>query len=165
MSDQRLTVQMLDAQRGHTELMRLWAWAKPMLLAGHRLVAKVEKATRSVEQNGLLHSRIGDVAKHVPWAGAKRPPETWKRLLTAAWLRARGESIEILPALDGYGVDVVFRHTSELTVAECVELSDFILAWGDEREVPWCRASLGRDAPDSAFQKPKAKQQEEEATA
>jgi hypothetical protein len=122
-----------------------------MLIAGHRLSVEIRKATRSADQNRLLHSRIGDVAKHVPWAGSKRAPETWKRLLTAAWLRARGESIEILPALDGHGVDVVFRHTGDLSTAECAELSDFIMAWGDEYSVPWCRASLGRDAPDEAF--------------
>lgn len=163
MSDQRLSLTLRDAQSAAPQLAEAWKWIKGMLIAGHRLSFKVEKATRSVEQNGLLHSRIGDVAKHVPWAGSKRPPETWKRLLTAAWLRARGESVEILPALDGHGVDVVFRHTSELTVAECVELSDFILAWGDEHGVQWCRASLGRDAPDSAFMPAKAKRAEEVA--
>lgn len=151
MSDQRLSLTLRDAQSAAPQLAEAWKWIKAMLIAGHRLSFKVEKATRSVEQSRLLHSRIGDVAKHVPWAGAKRPPETWKRLLTAAWLRARGESVEILPALDGHGVDVVFRHTSELTVAECVELSDFILAWGDERGVQWCRASLGREAPEEAL--------------
>ena len=52
-----------------------------------------------------------------------------KRLLVAAWLRARGESVEILPALDGHGIDVVFRRTSSLTKAECGELIDFIEAW------------------------------------
>jgi hypothetical protein len=60
----------------------------------------------------------------------------------AAWLRARGEHVEILPALDGHGVDVVFRPTSKLSRAECAELSEFIMAWGTERDVPWCAASL-----------------------
>lgn len=151
MSETRISLAMNGAAQGYAEVRRAWEWAKPLLLAGHRLVLEIRKATRSTEQNRLLHSRIGDVAKHVPWAGNKRAPEVWKRLLTAAWLRARGESIEILPALDGHGVDVVFRHTSELTVAECVELSDFIMAWGDEHSVPWCRASLGRFAPEEAF--------------
>lgn len=148
---QRMSFLMENAQRGHSSWVTGWAWAKAMLLSGHQLTVEIRKATRSSAQNGLLHSRIGDIAKHVEWAGSKRSPEVWKRLLTAAWLRARGESVEILPALDGHGVDVVFRHTSDLSVAECVELSDYILAWGDEHRVPWCRASLGRDAPDEAF--------------
>jgi hypothetical protein len=65
-------------------------------------------------------------------AGKKRDTEVWKRLMTAAWLRARGESVEVLPAIDGHGIDVVFRRTSSLTKAECSELLEFVLAWKAE---------------------------------
>lgn len=93
------------------------------------LVVTFKEATRNLEQNALLHALLTDVAAKHEWAGSKRGIETWKRLLTAAWLRARGESIELLPALDGHGVDVVFRRTSSLTKAECSELVEFIHAW------------------------------------
>ena len=53
----------------------------------------------------------------------------------AAWLRARGESVELLPALDGHGVDVVFRHTSKLTRAECSDLCEYVMAWCSEHDV------------------------------
>ena len=89
----------------------------------------VAPATRSGEQNALLHALLSEIAASVEWAGKRRDIETWKRLLTAAWLRARGEAIEMLPALDGHGVDIVFRRTSTLTRAECVELVDFVQAW------------------------------------
>jgi hypothetical protein len=52
--------------------------------------------------------------------------------MTAAWLRDRGESIEVLPALDGHGIDVVFRRTSDLTRGECAELIEFVIAWKAE---------------------------------
>lgn len=90
---------------------------------------------RNDAQNRLLHALLGEVAKTTEWAGKKRDTEVWKRLMTAAWLRARGESIELLPALDGHGVDVVFRRTSKLTKGECAELIDFITAWMVEHEV------------------------------
>ena len=64
-----------------------------------------------------------------------RDVDTWKRLLTAGWLRARGESVEILPAIDGHGVDVVFRRTSNLTIKECAELIEYVHAWGAEQGV------------------------------
>ena len=134
-----------DVRQARLALDALLEQARPGLEAGKRYVVTVKEASRSAAQNRLLHSRIGDVARHVEWVGAKRHPEVWKRLLTAAWMRARGESVEILPALDGHGVDVVFRRTSELTRAECAELSEFVLAWGDEHGVPWSRASLGPD--------------------
>lgn len=138
----------------------LWSWpqawqafkdvaaqAKAWILAGHRLVLELRLETRSDAANRLLHSRFNDIAKQCEWAGKKRPLETWKRLLVAAWLRARGEHVEILPALDGHGVDVVFRHTSKLTRRECSELSEFVMAWGSDQDPPvrWCPASLGRD--------------------
>lgn len=106
-----------------------WNLAKSLLLAGHRLTLEVKPETRNDEQNALLHAILTEIAKTREWAGKKRDIETWKRLLVAAWLRARGESVEILPALDGHGVDVVFRRTSKLSKAECAELITFIQAW------------------------------------
>lgn len=90
---------------------------------------EIKPITRSLAQNAKLHALISDIARTLEWAGTKRDVETWKRLLTAAWLRARGEPIEMLPALDGHGVDIVFRRTSELTVNEMIELIEYIQAW------------------------------------
>lgn len=98
-------------------------------------VVTVGPPTRNSAQNALLHALLTEIAKELPWAGRKRDAETWKRLLTASWLRARGESIEVLPALDGHGIDVVFRRTSDLTKGECAELVDFIYAWATEQGV------------------------------
>ncbi len=139
------TVILAAAQQAAAPWAELHRWCRAMLLAGHRLVVEARQETRSDAQNRLLHSRIGDIARQVQWAGGKRDPDTWKRLLTAAWLRTRGEPVEFLPALDGHGVDIVFRHTSKLTRAECVELSDYIMAWGDDKGVQWRPASLGRE--------------------
>lgn len=106
-----------------------------MTVAGHRLVLEVRPEKRSDAQNRLLHACLSEISKQVEWAGCKRDVDTWKRLLTAAWLRARGEPIEMLPALDGHGVDIVFRRTSQLTKAECAELSEFVMSWAAERGI------------------------------
>lgn len=96
-------------------------------------VVKIEPATRNLAQNALLHSLLGEIAERVEWAGRLRTVEVWKRLLVACWLRARGESIEVLPALDGHGVDLVYSPTSSLSKGQCAELVDFITAWMTER--------------------------------
>lgn len=124
-----------NAHQAHAFLMQLWTTIKPWLVAGHRLHIEVRPEKRSDPQNRKLHACIGDIAKQVEWAGKKRRPECWKRLLMAAWLRARGESVEILPALDGHGVDVVFSRTSELSRAECAEFLEYVMAWGTEADV------------------------------
>lgn len=133
---ERLTLRLHNAQQGHGAIQQAWAHAKGWLLAGgQRLVLEIKPETRSDKQNRLLHAMLGDIAAQVEWAGAKRDAEVWKRLLVAAWCRARREQVELLPALDGHGVDIVFRRTSQLTRGECAELCDFIMAWCTEHGV------------------------------
>lgn len=124
-----------DPAQAHASLQEAWIAIKPYLLAGHRLEIEIHTERRNSDQNAKLHAMLTDISRSVEWAGKKRDVEVWKRLLVAAWLRARGESIEVLPALDGKGIDVVFRRTSELTKTDCAELIEFIQAWAAEHAV------------------------------
>jgi predicted phage tail protein len=128
----KLTVHLYNAAQAVTALRGLFEQLKPWLVAGWRIKITAEQETRSVDQNAKLHAELAEVAATVEWAGKKRDTEVWKRLMTAAWLRARGESVEVLPAIDGHGIDVVFRRTSSLTKTECSELLEFVLAWKAE---------------------------------
>lgn len=112
---------------------------------GGPLELEVRKATRSSKQNRLLHAMLRDIALQKEWAGARRDAEVWKRLMTASWCRAKGEHVEILPALDGHGVDIVFRRTSQLTRAECADLCDFIAAWCADQGVELQEAAQWTD--------------------
>lgn len=123
------SITLINPVQAHTAFQSAWMNAKALLMAGHRLRLTVEPESRSGQQNKLLHAILTEIAATTEWAGSKRDVETWKRLLVAAWTRARGESTEILPALDGHGVDVVFRRTSKMTKAEVNELIEFIEAW------------------------------------
>jgi hypothetical protein len=133
---ERITMSLYNAQQAHQAIQTAWKHAKGWLMASDtRLTLEIRPEKRSDAQNRLLHACLSEISKQVEWAGAKRDVDTWKRLLTAAWLRARGEPIEMLPALDGHGVDIVFRRTSQLTKAECAELSEFVMAWAAERDI------------------------------
>ena len=87
---------------------------------------------RSLQANARLHSLLTDISEQLEWAGQKRDVLTWKRLATAAWLRAIGEHIEILPALDGKGFDVIYERTSKMTVAQVNDLMQWLEAYGAE---------------------------------
>ena len=102
---------------------------KPHLDAGVRFFLEVTRETRSNAQNRLLHATIAEIAKEREWCGRKWDKETWKRLLVAAWSRANGESVQVVPALDGHGVDMVPVRTSRLSRAECADLQTWIDAW------------------------------------
>lgn len=123
------TTTLTNPQAAHETLGRLWTWLKPRLLAGHAYVLSIEEPRRSLPQNALLHATLQDIAARREWAGRKWEPEVWKRLLTAAWMRARGEQVIVVPALDGHGVDVVFQRTSRLSKAQMTDLIEFIHAW------------------------------------
>jgi len=132
----RILIRCWEPTHAHKALTtQVWPHLKNWLLSGHRMVIEVRQETRSLAENALLHAMLAYISKNLEWAGAKRDTETWKRLLTAAWCRARGEHIEMLPALDGHGVDIVFRRTSQLTRSECAELIEFVQAWAAEHGV------------------------------
>lgn len=76
---------------------------------------------------------LADIADQLEWAGAKRDLEVWKRLLVAAWLRARGESVEVLPALDGHGIDKELDARQSWTRPNAQSCWTSIWAWAIER--------------------------------
>jgi hypothetical protein len=100
--------------------------------AGYEVTVK--EPTRNSAINAALHAKLTEIAASREWAGRRWCVETWKRLLVAAWSRATGKALVMLPALDGAGVDIVFRRTSAMTQAEVRDLLAFIEAWEAETE-------------------------------
>ncbi len=131
----RALQRLVNVQQSYAAWCMLWTDIKHSLQNGVELEVEVRKPKRSTPQNALLHARIDEIAGAVEWAGKKREPEIWKRLLVAAWLRARGSQIEVLPALDGHGVDLVYAPTSSLTVEELSDLYEFVESWAAMNEV------------------------------
>lgn len=151
MTEDRISLALWNPQQAHQQLQQAWQWAKVMLAAGNRLTLELRLETRSDAQNRLLHSRINDIRKQCEWAGKKWDTDEWKRLLTAAWCRTRNEGVEMVPAIDGKGFDVIYQRTSKLSRRECSELCDFIMAWGSSLPVPvkWSLASLAGESVDA----------------
>ena len=55
---------------------------------------------------------------------------------------------DAVPNLDGSGFVVLGQRTSEMTIAEMVDVITLAHAFGDSKGVQWRRTSLGRDVPD-----------------
>jgi hypothetical protein len=62
-------------------------------------------------------------------------PHVWKRLLTAAMLREAGESPQLIPALDGVGVDIIYEKTSTMSVGMVVDLIEYVICFGSQNRV------------------------------
>ncbi len=131
-----LKIRCTDPVQAHKAITgEVWPLVKANLIAGNRMMIEVKPETRSQQENALLHALITQIAAQKQWAGQTLDADTWKRLLVAAWLRARGESAQVFPALDGHGIDVVYQKTSTLTRAQCAELIDYVQAWAAQNDV------------------------------
>lgn len=131
-----MTIQLYQPAQAHAALMTAWAECiKPMLTAGNRLVLEVRPQPRSSQQNARLHAMLTELALNVEWGGKKLPMEVWKRLCMAAWMREERQSPQLVPALDGNGVDIIYERTSRLTKDECGRLMEWITAFAAERGV------------------------------
>lgn len=90
---------------------------------------------RSTEQNARLHALLSDIAEQKQWAGKSLDVESWKRLIVAAWSRANQGTVEIVPAIDGHGFDVIYRRTSRMTKQEMSELIEYATAWAIDQGI------------------------------
>jgi hypothetical protein len=90
---------------------------------------------RSLEQNSRLHALLSDVAEQKEWAGRKWEVEDWKRLLVGAFDRAHGRQTKVAPAIDGQGIEVLYRHTSKMSKQEMSELIEYCEAWAIDQGV------------------------------
>ena len=98
------------------------------------LVVEFREPARNSAINAALHAKLGEIADKHTHAGQKWDAEVWKRLLVAAWSRAIGEPVQYLPAIDGQGIDIVWRRTSDMTQREVRDLLGFIEAWDAEAD-------------------------------
>lgn len=98
-------------------------------------ICVVRPPNRSLGQNALLHDALSDIASQVEWKGQRFNLETWKRLCMASWIRERGGQLEMIPALDGNGFDIVYERTSKLTVAQMSEFLEWVTAFGVQNGV------------------------------
>lgn len=116
-----------------TGLVARQAACEAVMSAPENWVVRIAEATRSGEQNDLLHAELQEIADVVLWAGEKLDVESWKRLMTAGWCRAIGKSASIYPAVEGQGFDVIYQRTSTLSKGEMTDLIAFIQAWKADR--------------------------------
>lgn len=125
-----------NAQQGHQVLMTIWEKAKPHLVAGHKFTLTIESEKRSLPQNSIIHSIIGEIAKQASHAGAKWDAEDFKRLLVHQWAKETGRDAgHIVPSLDGTGFVQLGLQTRKFTKEEASEFVDFLYAWAAQNGI------------------------------
>ena len=103
----------------------------------YEMVIRQTESERSLEQNDKAHAMLTDIAAQVEWHGMKMTKEVWKRLTIAAMLRESGEKPMLIPALDGYGIDIIYEKSSKLGVRKTALWIEWLYAFGAQNKVVW----------------------------
>lgn len=88
-----------------------------------------KETKRSIPQNDLMWSLLGQVAQQVTWYGQKLTSDDWKDVFSAALRKAR-----VVPGIDGGFVPLGMR-TSDMSKDEMSQLIELIYAFGAEHDV------------------------------
>lgn len=133
---ERITLSLYNPQQAYQAIATVWQeCVKPMVSAGHRMTLEAKPETRSLPQNARLHKMLTELSIKATWHGQKLPMVTWKRLCMAAWMREEKQSPQLIPALDGNGVDIVYERTSNLSKDECGKLMTWVEAFAAEQGI------------------------------
>jgi hypothetical protein len=85
---------------------------------------------RSLDQNALMWSLLGQISKGVDWYGQKLTSEDWKDVLTASLRHAR-----VVPGIEAGSFVPLGMRTSQMTKEEVSELVELIYAFGAQHGV------------------------------
>ncbi len=93
---------------------------------------KVEfrKKSRSLDQNALLWSCLGEISRQVDWYGQKLSADDWKDVFSASLRRAR-----VVPGLDAGTYVPLGMRTSDMTKEEFSNLLELMFAFAAERNI------------------------------
>ncbi len=117
-------------QQAHELISSLMPRIKARLNGGHVLTLSIKEEKRSIDQNAMFHSIIGQVAKQAQHMGAKWDTESWKRFLVDAWAAETDRRVgQVVPSLDGQRVVQLGIQTRNFTKEEASEFTEWLMAW------------------------------------
>ena len=92
-------------------------------------VVRIGEATRTEQQNAMLHPLLTDISKQKEWMGKKRTMLQWKVIMVSAHSIATGEPAEMVIGLEGEVVNLR-ESTAAMSKKRFSSLMEYVLAWG-----------------------------------
>ena len=123
--------------KGQTERNLIARWAMDVQNVPNGTTVEFRAPRRSLDQNALMWSLLGQISKQVDWYGQKLSSEDWKDVLTASLRRTR-----VVPGIDAGTFVPLGMRTSQMTKEEISELLELIYAFGAERGVKFRELEL-----------------------
>jgi hypothetical protein len=93
---------------------------------------------RTDQQNKLMHSIIGQIAKQAMLHGSRWNAESFKRFLIDQWAHENGEmsSIsKIMPSIDGERVVQLGHQSRRFTKEQAISFTEWLLYWANTNGV------------------------------
>mgnify|MGYP006921374484 FL=1 len=88
---------------------------------------------RTLPQNDLFWSCMGDVSRQHEYHGLKLSPEDWRTL----FMDALDREARMVPNLDGDGLISLGRSSSALSKEEFSNLISTVFEWGNRNGIEW----------------------------
>jgi hypothetical protein len=95
-------------------------------------VVTIDPPRRSIDQNALFHSLVGEIAKAKPeWSGIHMDAEDWKALLVCSHAVATqdGKGQRLVADLEGHGLVQLRESTARMNKARASSLLEYVIAW------------------------------------
>ena len=86
---------------------------------------------RTLKQNRLMWMNLGQLSEQLEHCGEHYDAEAWK----CAFLKAMGQKLSFMPALDGEGVVCIGYHSSKLSKEKFSELIERVYEYGSRHNV------------------------------
>ena len=101
-------------------------------------VVTIAPPGRTLDQNALFHSLVGEIAKAKPeWSGIHMDAEDWKALLVCSHAVATKEgSGRLIADLEGHGLVQLRESTARMNKARATSLIDYTIAWATGQDIP-----------------------------
>lgn len=98
-----------------------------VLNAPEGYIVEVKEATRTLEQNALLHALLQDM-DGLQWFGKPRTMPEWKVLMVSGHSVATGRPVDVVPGLEGELVNIR-ESTAAMTKSRLSSLVEYVQAW------------------------------------
>jgi hypothetical protein len=93
---------------------------------------------RTDQQNKLMHSIIGQIAKQASLHGSRWNAESFKRFLIDQWAHENGESAsvsKVMPSIDGLRIVQLGLQSRRFTKEQAISFTEWLLYWANTNGV------------------------------
>lgn len=119
------SITLYSAQQGHETLAKVWAWAKPRLIAGRKVRLSVAEEKRSLPQNDHIQRKVRDICAQV----GRKDHDTVRALLVEQWRHETQRPQQFVPSMDGLRMVDVSNRSSALDKPDASEFLEWLIAW------------------------------------